>query len=253
MAVVDLDLIEADDPFIDFDGALLLEDEFFLVVQRLLGNGVAVPGVVISLKVHLRLGEEIGVAFERALGLEKGSFVGACVDVDQRIAFAHELAFFVVDRRDDSIDLTGDRSCVNGRDRADGIQIDADVTFFCICGDQTDGATATARGFRGGRRSVALAQDKIESAGKYQEQNNPHESADTFVPGGCIGCLVFRTRGRANVLISRQVGDPLSIRCYGLRPESPYSIDGNCGFLDTVVSVNPDAGSLNQLGAASLV
>ena len=55
------------------------------------------------------------------------------------------------------------------------------------------------------------------------------------------------------ILISRQVDGPLSVRCYGLRPESPYSIDGNCGFLDTVVSVNPDAGSLNQLGAASLV
>ena len=195
VAIVDLNLIEAHYALVDFDGALLLEDEFFLIVESLLGNGVAVPGVVITLEVHLGLGEKIGVAFERALGLEKGCLVGAGVDVDQRIAFANELAFFVVDGRDDSIDLAGDRGGVNGRDGADGIEIDADVALLGVCGNETDRAAATSRGFCGGRGGVALAQDKIESAGKYQEHNNPHDRADTLVPGGCIGYLVFRTRG----------------------------------------------------------
>ena len=185
------------------------------------------------------MGEEIGVAFERALGLEKRSFVGARVDVNQRIAFADELAFFVVDSRDDSIDLAGDRSGVNRRDGADGIEIDADVALLSVCGDETDRAAATTRGFRGGGGSVALAQDKIKSAREDQEHNNPHDRADTFVAGGCIGSAVFRIRSRGKVLISRQVGDPLQIRCYRFEPGSPYSIDGNCGFLDTVVSVFP--------------
>ena len=54
-------------------------------------------------------------------------------------------------------------------------------------------------------------------------------------------------------MISRQVGDPLSRLCDGLWQKSPYSIDEICGFLDTVVSVNPGAGSINQVRAASLL
>ena len=52
VAVVDLDLIEAHHALVEFDCPLLLEDEFFLIVEGLLGNGVAVPGVVIALEVH---------------------------------------------------------------------------------------------------------------------------------------------------------------------------------------------------------
>ena len=141
------------------------------------------------------MGEKIGVAVKRALGLEKGSLVRPRVNVDQRIAFADELALLVMYGCDNSIDLAGDRSGVNGRDGADGIEIDADVALLGVCGDETDRAAATSGGFRGGRGGVALAQDQIKSTGEYQEDDDPHEGTDTFVPCRGVGNLVLRTRG----------------------------------------------------------
>ncbi len=187
------------------------------------------------------------------MGLEQGGLVGTSVNVDQGVAFADELAFFVMDSGDDAVDLAGDRSGVNRSDGADGIEVDADVALLGGCGDEADGPAATSRGFCRGRGGVALAQDEIKSAGEYQEDNNPHEDADTFVPGGSIGSLVLRSRGRAGIVISRQVSNPLSRLCDGPWQESPYSIDEICGFLDTVVSVDPGAGSINQVRAASLL
>jgi len=70
---------------------------------------------------------------KRALRLEQGSLVGTGVDVDQRIAFAHELPFVVMDSSDDAVHLAGDRRGVDRCDSADGIEVDADVTLLRGC------------------------------------------------------------------------------------------------------------------------
>ena len=154
--------------------------------------------------------EEIGVALERALRLKKRGLVGTGVNVNQRIALADKLPLFVMDGGDDAIHLAGDRGGVNGRDGADGIEVDADVALLRGCGYETDRATATSRGFRGCRTCVALAQDEIKSARKNEEHNNPHEGPDAPVAGRRNGSKMFRVCGCARVLISRQVDDPLS-------------------------------------------
>jgi len=53
VAIVHLDLIEAYDAFIEFERALLLEDDLFLIIEGLFGNGLAIPGFVITQKIHL--------------------------------------------------------------------------------------------------------------------------------------------------------------------------------------------------------
>jgi hypothetical protein len=50
-----------------------------------------------------------------------------------------------------------------------------------------------------------------------------------------------------DVLFSRQVGNPYVKTVLRALSKSPYSIDEFCGFLDTVDSADPDAGSINPL------
>ena len=154
------------------------------------------------------MGEKIGIAFERALGLEKRSLVRPGVDVDQRIAFADKLAFFVMHGGDDAVDLAGDRCGVNGCDGANGIEIDADVALLCNRGYKTDRAASTPWRFRGSCGSVALAHDEIKTSRKDEKNNNPHKGPYTLVARRRSGEMIFRVCAR--VLISRQVGDPLS-------------------------------------------
>jgi hypothetical protein len=120
------------------------------------------------------------------------------------------LPLFVMDSGDDAIHLAGNRSGVNGRNGADGIEVDADVTLLCACGNEADRAAATPRGLSGCRAGIALAQDEEKSCRKDKENNNPHEGPDTLVPGRRNGNKMFRVCRCARVLISRQVGDPLS-------------------------------------------
>ena len=120
---------------------------------------------------------------ERALRLEQGSLVGTCVNVNQGIALADELTLFVVNICDDAIYLAGDRSGVNGRDGANGIEVDANIALLCGCGDESDRAASTSWGFRGCRGCVALAHDEVKSSRKDQEHDNPDDGTDTSVPG----------------------------------------------------------------------
>ncbi len=70
--------------------ALVLQHELFLVFERLARDGILRPGILIALQVHLRFGQQILVALERALRLLELCLVGPRIDIDQRIALVHE-------------------------------------------------------------------------------------------------------------------------------------------------------------------
>ena len=55
----DLDLVVPNCPLVDLHRAFVLQNEFFLVVQQLLGNGVARPRLAVTLRVHLCLRQQI--------------------------------------------------------------------------------------------------------------------------------------------------------------------------------------------------
>ena len=86
MAEVDLHLVVLHRALIVLDRALVLQHQLFLVVQDLLGDGVAPPGGAVALEVHLRLREHILVALQRPLRLQQRGAVGTRIDIDQRIA-----------------------------------------------------------------------------------------------------------------------------------------------------------------------
>src|SRR5258707_15871001 len=101
--------------------------------------------------------------------------VGTRINVNQGIALADELRLFVVNIGDDAIHLAGDRSGVNGRDGADGIEVDTDVALPCGCGDESDGAASTSRRFCGRRGCVALAHDEVKSAREDRSEEHTSE------------------------------------------------------------------------------
>ena len=124
----DLHLVVLDRALVVLHRALILEHHLFLVLQRLARNGILGPRILIALQIHLRFGQQILVAIERALRLDELRLVGPRIDIDQRIAFAHILAFAVMDGRNHARDLRGDGVGVSRRDGADGVEIDADAS-----------------------------------------------------------------------------------------------------------------------------
>ncbi len=63
----------------------------FLIIQNLLCDGVARPGGVVTVKIHLRLSEHILILLKCALGLQERGLIGTRVDVNQRVALTHTL------------------------------------------------------------------------------------------------------------------------------------------------------------------
>src|ERR1700746_978399 len=130
MTILDLYLIKVNGTLIKFYGTLLLQDEFFLIVQNLFWNGPACPRVTVPLCVHSPHGQNALVTFEGTLSLQKGGAVGTVVDINQRIAFVNDLSFFVVHCGNYSVDLASDGRCVDWCDRANRIQIDSNIAFL---------------------------------------------------------------------------------------------------------------------------
>ena len=69
MAVIDLHLVILDDALIVFYLAFVLFCLFHLIVQNLLRHGVARPGGLVTLQIHLVLRQAALILFERPLCL----------------------------------------------------------------------------------------------------------------------------------------------------------------------------------------
>src|SRR5579862_9906716 len=107
MAVVDLNLVKLHRSLVVFYNAIILEYELFLVIQDLLGNGVACPRGAVSFKVQLCLGEQILVSLQRTLGLQKQRAVRTRIDFNQRITLTDPLTLRILNGNDKSIHLAG--------------------------------------------------------------------------------------------------------------------------------------------------
>ena len=81
---------------IDLHRTFVLQNNFFLVVQLLLGDGIARPGIAIALHVHLGLRQQTRIPLERSLCLQQLGAIWARVDLNQRLAAMHDLSFPVV-------------------------------------------------------------------------------------------------------------------------------------------------------------
>ena len=114
-------------PWSFFTVPSVLEDELLLVVELLLGDGVPRPRGAVPLEVHLGLGEDVLVALERPLRLQErrlGTAAGRCRRAGPRL---DALPLLVVHGDDEAAHLARDRGRVDGRDRADRLEVDVDV------------------------------------------------------------------------------------------------------------------------------
>lgn len=71
MAEGNLYFVELYRALIIFYRAFVLQYDLFLVIEGLLWNAVPGPGVAVSLQVHVGLRQDVDVAVERTLGLQK--------------------------------------------------------------------------------------------------------------------------------------------------------------------------------------
>ncbi len=129
VAIVQLQLVIGHRALVVLDRALGLLDQLLLVRHRLFGDGVARQGGAIPGEIQPGLGQNTLVMLQRSLRLLQGGPVRSRVDINERITFLDPLILLVVHRLDHAVDLTGDRTGVHRRHRADGLQIDPDITL----------------------------------------------------------------------------------------------------------------------------
>ena len=211
MAIIYLDLVVLHCSLIDFYGALVLEHHFLLIIQSLLRYSPSIPRFAVALQVHFRLRQEILVPLKRALRLHQRGLIRTSVNLNQWIALANDLPLFVVHLGDNSVHLARNRSSVNWRDRADTVEIKSNIAFLRGSGRHGNRTTPHSWRTRILRAVIVLVQNQPESSSKDQEQNEPHDNADTFVLGWTdIRLLLFRPAGRMFILVNWQVDYPLS-------------------------------------------
>ena len=72
--------------------------------------------------------------FQSSFRLRQHGLVGPRIDIDQRIALVHHLAFVIVNRHHLAGDLAVDRDRIDRRHRAQGVDINIDVAGFGLAG-----------------------------------------------------------------------------------------------------------------------
>ncbi len=81
-----IDLRGLDLPLVRFDGADVLIDQRALRVELLLGDGILLDQPFIALQIQLGVRQQRLVALQITLHLLQGGFVGAGIDLRQRVA-----------------------------------------------------------------------------------------------------------------------------------------------------------------------
>ncbi len=175
VAIGHLHLVILQGALIVLDGALILQDEFFLVFESLSRNGVALPGVLIALQIHLGFRQQILIALQSTLRLHHLRLIGSGVEIDQRVTLMNQLTFAIMHCRDDAGDLRGNRIGVDRGNGADRLQVHADAAQLGSSrGDRYRAEHGvTAAGLRGRRSSRSVPQDYVKQSGEQQQNHDP--------------------------------------------------------------------------------
>jgi hypothetical protein len=179
-----------------FNRAFILQNNLFLIVEGLLWNRVAAPGISVTDEIHLRLRENILVPFQISLRLQQGGAVRAGVYFHQGVALVDELAFRIVHCGNYSVHLTSDARSMEGSNSPNGVEVNANITL--LGRDRVNSghsACATARELR--RSVIVMAQDKKETKGEDEKDSNPYDD-----PNGLM-VLIRMRRCRDRELVIR--------------------------------------------------
>ena len=180
MAPAELYLEKLKVALVALDLALILQYQFLLVVELLFWDCVARPRCAVPFQIHLRLGQDIDVPQEGTLGLQYLRLKGTRIDIDQGVAFVDDLPFDVVDCGHESIHLSGDGRSVDGRDRTDRFQVDADVAFLRNgCGNGHSTRSNQPRSLWPPEDAFVMSHDEVRPDGE-SERNDPHQRSMLF-------------------------------------------------------------------------
>ncbi len=143
-------------------------------------------GFLVAGQVELCLLEQALVVLQGAFGLLELGFVGPGIDFDQRLAFADHLSFAIVDRDDLTRDLAVEADRRDGRDGAQGVDVDADVALADSGGlDSDDGGLIECTLVRFGLGLVGNQQHHDEN--KQGDQDDAKPGAAFFHGDGSTG------------------------------------------------------------------
>ncbi len=120
VAIGDIQRLRVDQPLILLHRALVLLHDEDLIFGLLAGDRILLGQRLIALEVHLRLAEQALIVRELAFVLGFQNHVGPVIDLRQKIALLHHLAFFECDLGQITADLRlhGDRGDRASRCRA---------------------------------------------------------------------------------------------------------------------------------------
>src|SRR5271166_5056109 len=145
MAKGHLDLLILNRALIIFYRTFILQHDFFLIIEGLLRYAVSSPRVPVTLQVHLRLREHVGIALQCTLSLQELCLEGSRVDFDQGLAFANELAFLVVNLGHEPRDFAGNRVGIDGSDGTNRFQINPNIAVLLSSCCRNTSTRITAR------------------------------------------------------------------------------------------------------------
>src|SRR5271166_3333622 len=180
MAKGHLDLLILNRALIIFYRTFILQHDFFLIIEGLLRYAVSSPRVPVTLQVHLRLREHVGIALQCTLSLQELCLEGSRVDFDQGLAFANELAFLVVNLGHEPRDFAGNRVGIDGSDGTNRFQINPNIAFLRGCDGYCDWAgRATPGGCRCSFAIIVLPEHQHQNYGQDQQHQCPNEQPST--------------------------------------------------------------------------
>ena len=203
LRVTDIHFRVVDLSLIGLHRALVLMHERLLRVELLLGNRILREQRGVAIQIDLRIRQQRFVAGQRAFVLGELRLVRTRIDLGQRVALFHHLAFLEIHLEQIAGHLRGDGDAAQRRDRAQRIERDVDVTV----GDlrHTHGhwraGCSTAGAATPGTRAAALtllpltvfrcvARQPV-AAGRQQRR---HDDNDDY---GALGTAWARRRARA--------------------------------------------------------
>src|SRR5579863_3324849 len=161
-------------PLIVLYGAFELLDGLLLVVNLLLRNGVLAEGSAIAIEVDTRLRQSGFVAGHLPLNLGELRLIRARIDVDERIAGVHHLAFAVMDRDNLALHAAGDGHGVDRRYGAKAFDVDTNVALLHDTrGNRNRARPAPRRGLVGQLRGLVLVIHPVSGTENEDERDQP--------------------------------------------------------------------------------
>ena len=184
--VGELEANAVDLPLVGLDGRRELGDRGGLGVHLLLRDEAALDQGAVALEIHARVGQRGRVLGELRFRLGELGLEGAGIDLGQQIARPHDLALLEQRPHELAVHPAADRDDTEGGDRAEPVEVDAEIA--AAGGDGHDRHRPGAG--RGGRRLGPLGPGhRVVGAGGDEDRQDGADHPESPGPSRHAGPL----------------------------------------------------------------